>query len=108
MVGVELVGCGRRKIPRELCGAYAASEWAQYGPRIYVIDISYYLIFVSIMVFEDGPIFLARVKCDEVTSPVVPRAITNRDDCGCGIPGWGEVMRVGPSGGVFPETEDMV
>ena len=36
---------------------------------------------------EDGAIFLAHVKRDEVISPVVPRATTSRDGCRCGIPG---------------------
>ena len=53
---------------------------------------------------EDGLIFLTHVKCYEVTIPVVPRATTNRDGCGFGIPGWGEVVRAGVSGGGFPET----
>ena len=57
---------------------------------------------------EDGPIFLAHVKRDEVTSPVVPRATTKGNGCRCGIPGWVEVLRAFPFGGGFPETEDLV
>jgi hypothetical protein len=57
---------------------------------------------------DEGPIFLAHIKRDEVSSPVVPRATAYGDGCGCGNPGWGEVVRSGPSGGDFPETEDSV
>jgi len=57
---------------------------------------------------EEEPIFLAHIKRDELSSPVVPRATPNGDDCGCGSPGWEGVVRAVPSGGSFPETEDSV
>ncbi len=35
---------------------------------------------------EDGPVFGAEVKCDEVTGPVVPRPATCGDRCNSGAP----------------------
>jgi hypothetical protein len=93
MVGVELLGCGRRKFPESSVELTLQASGLKKG------------ILEGV---EDGPIFLAHVKCDEVTSPVVPRTTTNRDGCGCGIPEWGEVLRAGPSCGSFSETEDLV
>ncbi len=46
----------------------------------------------------------AQIKCDEVSRPVVPRATASGNSLMCGIPGWGEVVRVGPLGGGFPKT----
>ena len=59
---------------------------------------------------EEGPIVLAHIKRDEgsASSPIVPRATTNGDGCGCGSLGWREVARAVPSGGGFPKTKDLV
>ena len=57
---------------------------------------------------EDGHILLTHVKRDEVSSPIVPRATSSGDGCGCGSPKWGEVVRAGPPGGGFPKTKDLV
>ena len=35
---------------------------------------------------EDGPVFGARIKCDEVTGPVVPRPTTCGDGGNSGVP----------------------
>ena len=53
---------------------------------------------------EEGPIFLAHIKRNEVSSSVVPRATPNGDGCGCDSPGWGEVVRAGSYGRGFPDT----
>ena len=57
---------------------------------------------------EDGPIFRAHIKRDEVSSPVVPWATANGDGGVCGVPGWGEVVRAGPPCGGFSKTEHLV
>ena len=51
---------------------------------------------------DDGPVFLADIKRDEVSRPVVPRATSRGNGRMCGIPGWVEVSRTGPPSGCFP------
>jgi len=57
---------------------------------------------------DDGTVFLAHVKRDEVSRPVVPRATARDNGRMCGIPGLGEVSRASPSSGCFPYADDLV
>ena len=45
---------------------------------------------------DDGPVFGAEVKCDEMIGPVVPRSAACGDSCNSGVPYWGKVMRASP------------
>ena len=51
---------------------------------------------------DDGPVSLAHIKRDEVSRSIMPRATSRGNGRMCGIPGWGEVSRMGPSSGCFP------
>ena len=64
--------------------------------------------YVNLKRFEDRPILRAHIKRDEVLSPAVSRATTNRDGCMCGNPRWGEVVSAGPVGEGLPKTKDLV
>ncbi len=57
---------------------------------------------------EDGPVFGAKVKCDEVACPVVPRPTACGDGGSSGVPLWGKVMGVGPPRGGLAHAEDLV
>ena len=50
---------------------------------------------------DDGPIFMAHIKRDEVPRTVVPRATTRGNGRMCEIPGWGEVSSAVPPSGCF-------
>jgi hypothetical protein len=51
---------------------------------------------------EDGLIFMAHIKRDEVSLTVVPRVTTRGNGRMCGFPGWGKVASAVPPSGCFP------
>jgi len=57
---------------------------------------------------DDGPVFLAQMKCDEVALTVVIWATAHGNGRMCGFLGWVEVASVVPPSGCFPYTEDLV
>jgi len=57
---------------------------------------------------EDGPVFGAQVKCDEVTAPLVPRPATCGDGGTSGVPELGKVMGAGPPRGGLAHAENLV
>ena len=57
---------------------------------------------------EDGPVFGAQVKCDEVAGPVVPRPTSCEDGGNNGVPLWGKVIGAGPPKGGLAQAEDLV